>query len=367
MTFNSQLQLITKIDENSMREAKRRWDSIAKPLGSLGKLEDIIIKIAGMKGNAKDLQLGKKALLIFCADHGVVEEGVTQTSSNVTRVVTENFSKGLTCVNNMAKVAITDVYPIDIGLYGKEYATKELSIGQVINRRISDGSHNIAKESAMTKKQCEDAILVGIELVKELKDMGYGIIATGEMGIGNTTPTSALSAVLLGKTVDEVAGKGAGLSTEGFLRKKEVLERIIHRHKKNEFTSPMDILSDIGGYEIAGMVGTFLGGGIHQIPIIIDGVISAVAALIAVYIEPKVKDYILVSHLSMEPAAKFIYEVLNMEPILHGNMRLGEGSGAIAIMPIITMGAAVYENMATFDDIEIESYKDLEDKKPSSL
>lgn len=364
MTFlpnklNSQLQLITEIDENSMNEAKRRWDSIAKPLGSLGKLEDVIIKIAGIKKNAKDLQMNKKALLIFCADHGVVEEGVTQTSSAVTRVVTENFSKGITCVNTMAKVAATDVYPIDIGLLGEKYTTNELRMGEVINRRISDGSRNIAKEAAMTNKQCEEAIMVGIDLVKELKELEYGIIGTGEMGIGNTTPTSALTAVLLNKTVDEVAGKGAGLSNDGFCRKKEVLDKIILRHKENALISPIDILSDIGGYEIAGMVGVFLGGGVHRIPVLIDGVISAVAALIAVYIEPKVKDYIIASHLSMEPAAKYIYEELNMEPMLHCNMRLGEGSGAIAVIPIITMGASVYETMATFDDIEIESYKEM--------
>ncbi len=367
MNLNSQIQLIKDIDINSMLEAKRRWDSIAKPLGSLGKLEDIIIQIAGMKENARTLELDKKALLIFCADHGVVEEGVTQTSSHVTRVVTDNFSKGITCVNNMAKVAATDVYPIDIGLFGKRYDTKDLRMGEVIDRRIADGSLNIAKESAMTRRQCEEAIMVGIELVKELKDKGYGIIGTGEMGIGNTTPTSALSAVLLNKTVDEVAGVGAGLSREGFLRKKEVLERIVLRHKKNKLSSPIDILADIGGFEIAGMVGTFLGGGIHQIPILIDGVISAVAALIAVYIEPKVKGYILVSHLSMEPAAKYIYEELKMEPILHCNMRLGEGSGAIAIMPLIAMGVSIYENMATFDDIQIESYKDMSEENTGSL
>lgn len=353
MILNDLIPLIKEADENITNSAKKRWDSIAKPVGSLGKLEDAITKIAAAKGNERELSIEKKALLVFCADNGVVEEGVTQNGSFVTRIMTENFPKGKTCVSTMAKTAGVDVYTIDIGLYGEKYPYKEICTTEVIDKRVGNGAGNIAKEPAMSPFQCEQAVLTGIELVKTLKEDGYGILLTGEMGIGNTTPTSALTAVLLNKTIEEVTGRGAGLSNNGFEKKKEILERIIKRHKSNHLTTPLDILADIGSYDIAGMVGAFLGGGIYGVPVMIDGVISSVAAFIADRLNPNVKDYMLASHLSEEPSAKYLQDALHLEPILHGNFRLGEGSGAVAFVPLLDMAAKVYETMITFDDLKI--------------
>lgn len=358
------LNKIVPIDLQAIEQAKKRWNSIAKPIGSLGKLEEIVIQLAGISGDAKELSIDKKALLIFCGDHGVVAEGVTQTGSYVTRIVAENFAKNASCVNVMADVARVDVYPIDIGMIGKPYPIKEMVLGEVIHRKIAQGTKNIVKEPAMTKSQCIEAILVGIKGVKELKDKGYHIIATGEMGIGNTTSTSAMASVLLNQSIERVTGRGAGLSEKGLEKKKEVITKILRRHEKEgRGAEPLEILMDIGGYEIAGMVGAFLGGAMYRIPIVMDGVISGIAALTAVAMNQKVKDYIIVSHESKEPASPMIIEELGLEPIIYGDMRLGEGSGAITAIPLISMGVSVYQNMSTFDENEIESYKDYNSKK----
>lgn len=358
MRLEGQIEQIIEVDLDSMENARIRWNSIAKPIRSLGGLESAIIQIAGITRNANRINIKKRALLIFCADHGVTKEGITQTGSQVTRIVTDNFAKGSSCVNRMAEVSHVDVYPIDIGMEGSIYKTKDLKIGEVTGRKISQGSNNIRTESAMTIEQCRKAIQVGIEAVKELKDKGYNIIATGEMGIGNTTPTSALAATWLKQPIEQVTGKGAGLTEEGYRRKLMVLKEIIHRHQVSNKTTVLETLADIGGYDIAGMTGAFIGASIYQIPIIMDGVISQVAALAAVLLAPKVEGYILASHESKEPSSRLLLNALNKESMIQCNMCLGEGSGAIAVLPLIDMGAAVYENMSTFKENQIESYVD---------
>ncbi len=355
------LHEIIPIDSQTMKQAQKRWNSIAKPIGSLGKLEEIVIQLAGIARDANHLTIDKKALLVFCGDHGVVSEGVTQTGSHVTRIVAENFASNASCVNVMSDIAGIDVYPIDIGMTGESYPTSEMVLGKVIHRKIAQGTNNIAKESAMSKVQCIDAIMVGIKAVEELKNAGYHIIGTGEMGIGNTTPTSAMAAVFLNQPVERITGKGAGLSEEGFERKKATISKILTRHLENGYgNKPLEVLADIGGYEIAGMVGAFLGGAIYKVPILMDGVISEIAALTAVRMNQNVKGYIIASHESKEPASKAIIDELGLEPMVCCDMRLGEGSGAVATIPIITMGLSVYERMSTFDDNGIESYEDYE-------
>lgn len=353
MTLEEQIEQIKEVPQEEKDKVQKRWNAIAKPVGSLGRLEDLIIKIGAIKGDLKNWKKEKRALIVFSGDHRVVEEGVTQHGSAITKIMTDNFPKGMTCVSTMAKVADVHVYTIDIGMIGERYSNKELSLHEVVDKKIGEGAGNIAIQPAMTFEQCRQAIQVGIDLVKELKEKGYGIIATGEMGIGNTTPTSALTAVLLNKSIVEVTGTGAGLSSAGFQKKKEVLERIILRHKENHLRNPLDILSDIGGYEIAGMVGAFLGGAIYGIPVIVDGVISSVAALVAARLNGNVKEYILPSHLSAEPSAKYIQEALGFTPVIHGDMRLGEGSGAVALIPLLDMGIEVYEKMIAFEDLSL--------------
>lgn len=344
----------------AQREASLRWDAIAKPIGSLGRLEGLITKLAFIKGRAFDLKPRKKALVIMCADHGVVEEGVTQTDSSVTRIVSENFAEGKSCVNYMARIADTDVFTIDIGMNTSRYPEKRLVKGRVVDRKVRKGSGNIKTGPAMTKEECRKALQTGIEIAGQLKKEGYDLIATGEMGIGNTTPSSALTAVLLKLSPEIVTGRGAGLSDEGLKKKQEVIRASISRFHKEllgEVIDPADVLLHLGGFDIAGMAGLFLGGVIHQIPVIIDGAISGAAALMAQSMDSRVRDYAIASHISKEAIGERILEALGLEAMVHCNMCLGEGSGAISVIPLLSMAAEVYENMSTFQDNGIGQYE----------
>ena len=347
-------EIISKIlpgDEKAMKEAYDRWLAIGKPLFSLGKLETVVTKIAGIKGTS-DYKLQKKGLLIMCADNGVVEEGVTQTGQEVTAIVADNFTHHATSVCAMCDVAGVDVLPIDIGM-----AVDVPSVTKK-EQKVCYGSRNFAKEPAMTKEEVCQALFVGIEAVKKCKEEGYDLLATGEMGIGNTTTSSAVASVLLNQEPGVLTGRGAGLSAEGLHRKIKVIEDAIKLHQPDP-EDAMDVLSKVGGLDIAGLTGVFLGGAIYHIPIIIDGFISSVAALCAVRMNPNTADYMLASHVSKEPAGKLVLDALGLSPMLTCDMCLGEGSGAVAAIPVIEMGLSVYLQMGTFEDIQVERYQVL--------
>lgn len=352
LTENKLNKLISNIsdpDYSSMDKARLHWNSIAKPLGSLGSLEDLTIQIAGIASTDK-FNIDKRALIIMCADNGVVCEGITQTGQKVTAIVAENFLDEKSCVALMCKKSNTDIFPIDIGMV--------TDTPRVEKHKIAYGTKNIAKEPAMTRTQALEAIMVGIEKVRELKDQGYNIIATGEMGIGNTTTSSAITSVLLNCPPEKVTGRGAGLSGDGLRRKIEVITKAIALHKPDA-NDPIDVLSKLGGFDIAGLTGVFLGGAIYRIPVIIDGYISEVAALLAVKITAMCSPYIIASHISKEPAARMILDELKKDAILMCNMHLGEGSGAIAILPLLDFAQDIYYKMSSFEDINIEAYKEL--------
>lgn len=340
--------------------AKKHWDQIAKPIDSLGMLEDYVVRICKMQGNPKPYDIKKRALLALCGDHGVVAEGVTQTGSEVTKVVSDNFAKGVSTVNRMAKVAGVDVFAVDMGIDCERYPEKNVVTGVVIDRKIARGTNNLAVTSAMTREQCVKALQTGMDLVGELKEQGYKIIATGEMGIGNTTPTSVLAAIFLNLDADKVTGRGAGLSKEGLSVKKQVVSQAVKRIRNAGCRDAVDILAEGGGFEIAGMAGVFLGGVKYHIPIVIDGAISSVAALTAWKINPKVSDYVLASHESEEITGKLALEKLGVEAILHGRMCLGEGTGAMALFPLLDMAFEVYREMGTFEDYALDAYERFE-------
>lgn len=348
MTLEEVLLTVKEPDEGAMNDCRKRWDSIAKPLHSLGKMEDYLVKISGMT-KSSNIDLAKKALVVMCADNGVVEEGVTQTGQEVTAIVSENFMKEQATASIMCRVAKADIFPVDIGV------ARDTCI---INHKIAYGTRNMAKEPAMTREETILAIETGIQMVAELKEKGYRIIATGEMGIGNTTTSSAVASVLLHTSVEVVTGKGAGLSSEGFKRKIDTIKKAIALHTPDP-QDAIDVLSKVGGLDIAGLAGVFLGGAVYGVPIVIDGFISSVAALAAVNICPLAKAYMLVSHVSKEPAAHLILEALKMEAALTCDMCLGEGTGAVTLFPVLEMAAAVYNGMSTFQDIKVEEYKPL--------
>lgn len=351
MELQKMIETIEPLDETYREKSAKKWNAIAKPLHSLGKLEDDVMKIAGMIRD-ENVRIDKKALLIMCADNGVVAESVTQTGQEVTAIVAENFLEGNTSAAIMCKCAGADIYPLDIGM---------VTDTKVPARKCAYGTRNIAKGPAMKREQAEAAILTGIQLVQRKKAEGYQILATGEMGIGNTTTSSAVASVLLGIPAEVMTGRGAGLTSEGLKQKIRVIRQAIEMNAPNK-EDPVDVLAKVGGYDLAGLTGIFLGGAICRIPVIVDGFISAVAALAAVKICGDTKDYMIASHVSKEPGMHLVLEALGLSPALTCDMCLGEGTGAVAFMPVLDMAVAVYQKMSTFAEIQIEDYEELGDK-----
>ena len=350
-SLSSRLCAVRPLDQTIIQQARNRWNAIAKPLGGLGLLEDAVVQIAGITGDAQ-ISLEKRACVVLCADNGVVAEGVTQTGSEVTAVVAENFARGETSACMMAKVANCDLLPVDIGV------ARDLQ-GGLLRHKIAYGTGNIAVGPAMTQEQALDAVCFGIDLVGELKQKGYRILATGEMGIGNTTTASAVASVLLGKPPALMTGRGAGLSSDGLRRKIGAIERAIEVNQPDP-DDPIDVLSKVGGLDIAGLCGLFLGGAVHRLPVVVDGVISASAALAAVRLCPEAAGYPLASHLPEEPAGRPLLDALGISPVISAGLRLGEGTGAIAMLPLLDMAVAVYRGMRTFEQIQIDGYQPLE-------
>ena len=349
MTLKEAVKKVRPLDEKAMEGAKQRWDSIAKPLHSLGELENMLTQIAGITGTP-DVRVEKKAVVAMCADNGVVEEGVTQTGQEVTAIVAENFLSGDTSACVMSRQCGTEVLPVDIGMVVDTRVPKDL--------KVAYGTANMTKGPAMTRAQAVQALEAGIEMVRRLKEDGYGLLATGEMGIGNTTTSSAVASVLLNQPVETMTGRGAGLSGDGLTRKINAIKKAIEVNHPNPGDA-IDVLAKVGGFDIAGMAGMFLGGAAFGVPVVIDGFISCVAALIAQRICPAAGEYMIASHVSKEPAAQLILKALGKEAVIHGEMCLGEGSGAVALFPFLDMGIAVYESMSTFDDIHVEQYEEL--------
>ena len=355
MRLEEKLKKIGPLDRKAMALAEARWRSVAKPLHSLGVLEKDIVKIAGMTGDPK-VSLEKKALVIMCADNGIVEEGVTQTGQEVTAVVTENFTHGNACSCIMADMAGTDVFPVDIGV-----ASPLENCGNrhpLIRRKIRFGTDDFCRGPAMTREEAEQAVMAGIAIAEELKEKGYGIIATGEMGIGNTTTSSAVVSVLLDTRPEQVTGRGAGLSDQGLAKKVQVIREGIRRNQPDK-EDGLDVLSKVGGLDLAGLAGIYLGGALCHMPVVADGFISGAAALAARAICPYAADYMLASHVSSEPAGRMVLSALGLEPAVDAGMSLGEGTGALAFLPLLEMSLAVYRTMSTFQEIHIEEYEEF--------
>ncbi|AOR24271.1 nicotinate-nucleotide--dimethylbenzimidazole phosphoribosyltransferase [Clostridium taeniosporum] len=342
---------IQDVDKIVMDKAKERMDSLAKPLNSLGKLEEISIRLSGITGKIKNT-LDKRAIIIMCADNGVVEEGVSSCPQSVTLSQTINFTKGFTGVAVLAKANNTDLKVIDIGI------NSDLKHPLVINKKIRKSTNNISRENAMTYEEAIEGILVGVEAVKNVKDNGYKIIGVGEMGIGNTTTSSSVLASLIDLDVEELVGRGAGLLDEAYSNKISIVKKAIEINKPKK-DDPIDIIAKVGGFDIAGMTGVFLGAAYYKIPVVIDGLISVVSALLAFKLNSKVREYMFTSHASKEKGFKFAMNELNLEPILNLNMGLGEGSGCPLAFSIMDSACAAMNNMATFKDAEInDSYLD---------
>lgn len=346
-----QIKIDTPDDRIGSR-VKEKWDAIAKPLDGFGRFESITARIGAIQGT-EDIEISSRALLIMCADNGIVEEGVSQSGQEVTAIVTENMTRGESSVCKMAKKAGVDIKVIDIGINADIKGAGSI---EFLDRKVAYGTRNFLKEPAMTEQETLAAIQTGIELAEDCKRAGYHILAIGEMGIGNTTTSSAIAAAMLGCGPERIAGKGAGLSDEGLIRKRKVIKTALEKYNLMD-AKPMAILTAVGGLDIAGLAGICIGGAVSGIPIVLDGVISAVAALAAERMVPGVKDYLIPSHTSREPAAKRIMEELGLYPVIDGDMALGEGTGAVMMFPLLELALSVYGQRTEFADIGIEKYQ----------
>ena len=352
--LDAHLTAIAGLDGEAMKGCQRAWDAIAKPIAGLGKLEEILVQIAGIQRFATP-RISPRRLLIFCADNGIYEEGVSQTAQEVTALVSGNFAKGITCANILARGCQTDVLPVDVGI-----ACEGTPKG-VLRKKIARGSKNFLAEDALGEEEMLAAVKLGIDLVREQKEKGIFLIAAGEMGIGNTTTSAALASVLLEKPPETVTGRGAGLSDEAYARKLSIIERGI-KNRRVKKSMPLDVLKALGGFDIAALVGVMIGGGMYCIPIVLDGLITAVAALIAFRLQPRLSGYMIPSHLGKEPAIAYIMEELGLAPILHGEFCLGEGTGALLLLPLLDRALEVYLEHNTFLDIGLSPYERFEKK-----
>lgn len=351
MLLNLTMEKIKGLDTQTQAAAQARLDSLTKPLGSLGRLEDIVRQVAGITGKVRPV-VDKRAIIIMCADNGVVEEGVSSCPKSVTASVTQNFTRGITGVNALSNHAGADIVVVDIGV------DAQLEGKGILDKKIRRGTGNIAKGPAMTREEAVKAIETGIEIVFELSEKGFNLLGTGEMGIGNTTTSSAVAAILTGKSLDKLVGRGSGLTDEGLNSKIEVIKRAIEVNKPDS-SDPLDVLSKLGGFDIAGLAGCYIGAAACRIPIMIDGFIASVAALVAVRLKPETKQFMFASHGSAEPGSNAVNEAIGLEPLLMLGMRLGEGTGAAVAFHIIDAAFAAYNNMGTFGDALIDQYKPL--------
>lgn len=353
MTLYDILKEIKPVDEKIGVKVLDKFHQLAIPLDSLGKLQDNIIDIC-KASNSITPNIKKRAVVVFCADNGVVDENISQVDSSVTTAVAKSLCNKSTVMCKMAEFAEIDVIPVDIGM-NTSFENCDSFSTPLLKKSISTGTNNISKTFAMTKEQAIEGIEVGINVALDLYNKGYRLLATGEMGIGNTTTSTAMASVLLDLNVDEITGFGAGLTVTGLEHKKVIIKKAIEINKPQK-DDIIDVLSKVGGYDIAGMIGLILGCGYLKIPCVIDGFISNVSALSAIKLCENIEGYLIFSHTTEEKGGQAILNSLNKKPILNANMRLGEGSGAVAIVPLLDMGMKIYNEMITFDDMQIDAY-----------
>lgn len=335
------IRRIRPIDAEAVRLARSHSDSLTKPPGSLGKLEDAAAKLAGITGGLWP-DLSKRAVIVMAGDHGVCEEGVSAFPQAVTPQMVLNFLNGGAAVNVLARQAGAEVVCVDIGV------AAELSHERLISRKAVWGTRNMAKEPAMTREEAVAAVLTGIEVAQEQLQRGVRIFAIGEMGIGNTTASAAIVSVLAGLPVSDTVGRGTGIDDKALSHKINVVKRAIELNKPDP-GDPIDVLAKVGGAEIAGLAGVILGAASNRCPVVIDGYISSAAALIAMKLCEHAQEYMLASHLSQERGHALLLQKLGLTPLLQLDMRLGEGTGAVLAFHLLDASLRLMQEMATFD------------------
>jgi len=345
------------IDSVSMEqysEIKERIDSMPKPVDGLGKFENLICKI-GCAQHSSNPDISKKSLVIMCADNGIIEEGVTEMGGYMTGVTARNMAEGVASISYMAEIAGIEVLPVDIGING------DMDCPNLLNKKICKGTKNFLKDPAMTEEQALCAIKTGIEIAKGLHDKGVGIICTGDMGIGNTTTAVALICAVLDGDPFTLTGRNTELSDAGYKKKVDVIFDAMKQYGYDADIVSYDAASDryaydadkildrlinVGGLDIAGLVGIFIGGAMYHMPVVVDGIMSAAAALTADSLIPGVKQYLIGSHFGKEPATEIVFTELELDPVINADMAVGEGTGAVMLMPMLDMVMKAFTELA---------------------
>jgi nicotinate-nucleotide--dimethylbenzimidazole phosphoribosyltransferase len=338
------LRSIKPVEPLRLKTAQAHLDCLTKPPGSLGLLEELAKKYASIR-DTDHPSINRKSVIVFAADHGVTEEGISAYPAEVTPQMVQNFLAGGAAVNVLARQQNAEVLVVDIGVNHK-FAPHP----QLLDRKIAYGTRNLAKEPAMTRDQAEEAITIGIQLAGQLE--GVDLLATGEMGIGNTTASSAIFCALSGLPADQITGRGTGIDDKTLDKKISVIEQALALHVPDP-QDPIDILAKVGGFEIAGIMGLLIGAAAKNIPVVVDGFISSAGASLAIKMNPLVKDYIFSSHRSAEPGQQVFFDLIESPPLFDLKMRLGEGTGAVLAFNLIEAAIKIYSEMATFQSAGI--------------
>jgi nicotinate-nucleotide--dimethylbenzimidazole phosphoribosyltransferase len=338
---------IRSLDSPAMEQARARQQQLTKPAGSLGRLEEVAIQMAGITRQSMPT-VKRKAVIVMAADHGVTAEGVSAYPSAVTPQMVLNFLHGGAAINALARQAEAEVVIVDVGV------ASEIKHPQLLERKIAYGTANMADGPAMTREQALAAVSAGIDVCESLLKSGVDLIATGDMGIGNTTAASAITACLTRTSVAAVTGRGTGIDEEQLAHKIRIIERALQINQPDP-SDPLDVLTKVGGLEIAGLVGVIVSCAAARVPVVIDGFIAGAAVLVAVGICPAIRDYLFAGHISVEGGHGLILKQIGLIPLLDLNLRLGEGTGAVLAMHIIEAALKTHSEMATFTEAGVSS------------
>ena len=333
--------MIRPLDEEAIAQAQARQDQLTKPQGSLGRLEELSIQLAGIQGKPRP-QISHKAIITMAGDHGVVAEGISLYPQQVTSQMVNNFLRGGAGINVIARQVGARVIVVDMGV-----ATELEPDAQLLSKKVAPGTQNMCLGPAMTSKQAVKAIETGIEIVAAEVTKGLDIVVTGDMGIGNTTASSAICAVMTGKPVAEVTGRGTGIGDKQLGHKTELIDKALALNRPDP-KQPLDVLAKVGGFEIGGLAGVMLAAAAYRIPVVVDGFISGAAALIATALSPRLKDFLIAGHVSAEAGHRLLLKYLGLKPLLDLDMRLGEGTGAALGIFLAEIAARILSDMSTF-------------------
>ncbi|MFN8384377.1 MAG: nicotinate-nucleotide--dimethylbenzimidazole phosphoribosyltransferase [Anaerolineales bacterium] len=344
MNLDEIIKQIKPLDKSAMFAARIRQDSLTKPKGSLGRLEELSIQLAGMTSNPTP-SVQRKTVIVMAADHGVVQEGVSAYPAEVTPQMVLNFLRGGAAINVLAGQANARVVVVDMGV-AVEIADRS---GNLFRRRIGAGTANLTQGPAMRREQALESVESGIEIATLEISKGADILAAGDMGIGNTTASAAIACVLIGQSPENIAGRGTGVDDDGLKRKIDVIARGLNVNKPNA-KDALDVLAKVGGFEIGGLAGVMLAAAANRKPVVVDGFISTAAAMIAVSLAPAARDYMIAAHVSQERGHQLMLEWLGLKPLLDLNLRVGEGTGAALAFHLIEASTRILREMATFEE-----------------